>query len=335
MRPSKPVRGLSSRPAVALDIDGVLLRGRSPIAGASRAVKRLQQHQVPFLLLTNGGGVNEKVKTDTIAQALDVELNPKRTILSHTPYRDLAPQYADDRVLVVGRLDSAAVAREYGFRGAVHTDELGARFPSMHPHTTYPSHLQHRSPPPLSVLQEEPPFRAAFIMADPHNWAQDMQILVDVLQSDGRPGIARHPGGGQGVPLFASNPDMLYAAEFPWPRFGQGAFLASLRMLFHEVTGEALHITQYGKPHRRTYDYAQRVLESMADGDLDHIYGVGDNPAADIRGARRAGWHSVLVRTGVFPAEGAENDEIDPADYVCRDVDHFVDQLLQEHGAAS
>ena len=42
---------------------------------------------------------------------------------------------------------------------------------------------------------------------------------------------------------------------------------------------------------------------------------VGDNPAADVRGANRAGppWVSVLVRTGVFNGPPGSNSEEDPA----------------------
>ena len=51
------------------------------------------------------------------------------------------------------------------------------------------------------------------------------------------------------------------------------------------------------------------------------IYAVGDNPAADVRGANARGppWVSVLVRTGVF--EGREaNSATDPAHVVVDDV---------------
>jgi len=51
------------------------------------------------------------------------------------------------------------------------------------------------------------------------------------------------------------------------------------------------------------------------------IYAVGDNPAADVRGANTAGapWVSVLVRTGVFGG-AAKNSETDPAHIVVQDV---------------
>jgi hypothetical protein len=52
------------------------------------------------------------------------------------------------------------------------------------------------------------------------------------------------------------------------------------------------------------------------------IYAVGDNPAADVRGANTAGtpWVSVLVRTGVWQGQGAKNSETDPAHVAVDDV---------------
>jgi hypothetical protein len=52
------------------------------------------------------------------------------------------------------------------------------------------------------------------------------------------------------------------------------------------------------------------------------IYAVGDNPAADVRGANTAGtpWVSVLVRTGVWQGRGAKNSDTDPAHVVVHDV---------------
>jgi len=37
------------------------------------------------------------------------------------------------------------------------------------------------------------------------------------------------------VPVYFSNPDMLWANEFPVPRLGQGAFAACLATLHQEV----------------------------------------------------------------------------------------------------
>ena len=43
------------------------------------------------------------------------------------------------------------------------------------------------------------------------------------------------------VPVHFSNPDMLWANEFPVPRLGQGAFAACLQTLHEEVSPCVVH----------------------------------------------------------------------------------------------
>ncbi len=44
---------------VALDIDGVILKGGVLLSGAKLAVEKLHKFQVPFIFMTNGGGCTE------------------------------------------------------------------------------------------------------------------------------------------------------------------------------------------------------------------------------------------------------------------------------------
>jgi len=60
-----------STPALAFDVDGVLLRGPNPIPGAREALEKLRKKKIPFMLLTNGGGSIEADKASTF------EMNPK------------------------------------------------------------------------------------------------------------------------------------------------------------------------------------------------------------------------------------------------------------------
>ena len=80
-----------------------------------------------------------------------------------------------------------------------------------------------------------------------------------------------------------------------------------LDTLYRKLTGHPLHVSTCGKPFNVTYSYALSRLQELAQGlgsadYFDAVYGIGDNPKSDIRGANSAGgpWHSVLVRTGVF-----------------------------------
>ena len=89
------------------------------------------------------------------------------------------------------------------------------------------------------------------------------QILVDVLQSDGR---LHHHSDKQVVNLYMSCPDLMYSAEAPVPRLGSGAFSILLQHLFREVTGRTLKLTMYGKPFPVTYNFAEAVLVQQAKG---------------------------------------------------------------------
>ena len=45
---------------------------------------------------------------------------------------------------------------------------------------------------------------------------------------------------------------------------------------------------------------SQFVVGAVNSGISDHVYGIGDNPKSDIRGANSAGphWSSILVKSG-------------------------------------
>lgn len=166
-------------------------------------------------------------------------------------------------------------------------------------------------------------------MNDPRDWALDIQIILDLLLS--KRGVVGTYSDKNGIkssgnsgwqndgqpPIFFSNPDMLWAAEYSLPRLGQGAFAAALAGIWMGITnGVKLKAYHHGKPFQQTYEYAEKVLNTYRDQTLEmdgassevlkSVYMVGDNPESDIRGANYfksstgASWKSVLVETGVF-----------------------------------
>ncbi|KAJ1932496.1 hypothetical protein FBU59_006354, partial [Linderina macrospora] len=91
--------------AVAFDIDGVLIKGKRTLDEGRRALEMLNGNNVfgkriPFVLLTNGGGVTEADKAADISKRLGVEIKPEQVILSHSPMQALTDKYADKHVLV-------------------------------------------------------------------------------------------------------------------------------------------------------------------------------------------------------------------------------------------
>lgn len=185
----------------------------------------------------------------------------------------------------------------------------------------------------------------------------DLQLLCDVITGGGVLG-RRHadvPSDAPPVKVYFSNPDLLWANEHSVSRFGQGAFAACLETLHHQLTGKPLQAKRvFGKPNKEPYTLIEEVLEKQArkmgldlpstrDLDADgkplppfsSIFAVGDNPAADVRGANAAGhpWVSVLVRTGVFQGPGT-NCYIDPASIVVDNVFHAVEAGFHRHRSA-
>ncbi|KAG2444358.1 hypothetical protein HXX76_001114 [Chlamydomonas incerta] len=197
------------------------------------------------------------------------------------------------------------------------------------------------------LATEQAPIHTVLVMTDPDDWYRDAQLICDVLSGGGVP--ARSPAaaaaaGAAPVRLVFSNPDLLWANEFPKNRFGQGAFAHMVLSLYSRLTGGGRppHVTFYGKPNPQPYRLAERLLLAQArelglelpeapPGALPFsaIYGVGDNPAADVRGANQAGapWVSVLVRTGVFQGPGP-NCDIDTARIAVDDVAAGVEAAL-------
>mmetsp|Transcript_225 Transcript_225/g.710 ORF Transcript_225/g.710 Transcript_225/m.710 type:complete len:205 (+) Transcript_225:458-1072(+) len=174
---------------------------------------------------------------------------------------------------------------------------------------------------------------AVLVMHDSRNWGRDIQLICDIVGSDGSP--ERSPTNEQVVSLYSSNPDFLYSNEHPLPRFAQGAFLTALEAVFQRRHGRRIKYRQFGKPHKSQYEFIEPMLtkhaKSLGFKNIDSIYAIGDNPEADVRGANAAGgkWVSVLVRTGCFT--GADNDRNDPASIVVEDAHEAVKTALDRH----
>lgn len=171
---------------------------------------------------------------------------------------------------------------------------------------------------------------AVFVMHEPHNWMEGLQLLCDVMLSDGvvtNEGYTR--AEEQVVELFIANGDFSYSAAFNQPRITAGAFISCLESLYTQYCGRTLKKTVYGKPGTEYHQHAETMLNAFFPGEADDeplktIYMIGDNPRSDIQGANASGdhWFSILVRTGLFKGE---NDAQFPAKKV---VDNVYDAIL-------
>ena len=74
------------------------------------------------------------------------------------------------------------------------------------------------------------------VFHDPRNWALDIQIILDVIQSDGVIDGQHRPWSQVNthskVDLMFCNPDLLWQNEFPASRLGQGAFKHAFQAVY-------------------------------------------------------------------------------------------------------
>lgn len=322
-------------------IDGVLVRSSDPLPRAQQALSYLQTHHIPFILLTNGGGKHESERVAELSSKLSVPLSTSLFVQSHTPFADM-DHYKNKTVMVVGGDEDKCrrVAEKYGFKTVVTPGDIYAANPSVWPFSAalLPHYQKFARPLPKPIDPTSPStslkIDAVFVFNDPRDWGLDVQIIKDVLLSkEGILGTLSEKNGDEKLPnkgyqqdaqppLYFSNPDLLWAAKYHLPRLGQGGFREALEGVWKAVTGGAqLRKTVMGKPHRPTYEFAERRLiehrgemlremgwtgETGETGHLKRVYMVGDNPESDILGGNSyesgvgTEWVSVLVETGVY-----------------------------------
>ncbi|KAI0856406.1 HAD-superfamily subfamily IIA hydrolase [Xylaria cubensis] len=281
--------------AFAFDIDGVLLHVAKPIPGATETLEYLQRHDIPFILLTNGGGKHERERVEDLSARLGVKLSTDNFVQSHTPFQELVHRswshsdrhphnelqdgaeklgLADKNILITGSdpAKSRLIAEAYGFRSVITPADILMAHPTIFPFERLLKSHYEATARPLPSLN--PKIDAIFVFNDPRDWALDTQIIMDLLLSqngvlgtyspkNGRAEYENHGWQVDGQPdLYFSNHDLFWSASYHLPRFGQGAFQAALAGMWRQITdGKAeMKRTTIGKPYARTYGYAERVL---------------------------------------------------------------------------
>jgi HAD superfamily hydrolase (TIGR01456 family) len=274
-------------------IDGVLLHVSKPIPGATETLRFLQEHNIPFILLTNGGGRHESERVADLSKKLNVPLTTSNFVQSHTPFQELVDELADKTILVTGaNADKCrAIAQAYGFKNVVTPADIMAAEPRVWPFeplmeevyagTTKPlPRPVYKGPNPVidtkTLKGKEAPLKidAMFVFNDPRDWALDIQIITDLLLSQqGYLGTYSPKNGDHSLPncgwqgdgqpaLYFSNADLYWSTGYHLPRFGQGAFQAAVAGVWRRVTdGHELHRRVFGKPSAETYAFAERVLQ--------------------------------------------------------------------------
>ncbi|TYH73493.1 hypothetical protein ES332_D05G333300v1 [Gossypium tomentosum] len=292
---------------IAFDIDGVILRGRVPVGGSPQALRRLYLDSgeliVPYLFLTNGGGIPETKRAKELSELLGVNIMASQVVQGHSPFRNLLKKFENELIIATGKGDPALVMSEYGFKKVLSLEEFASYFESMDPvsqykrWTTMPqSDRKEPAVPRYNVLSER--IKAAFVVSDPVDWGRDIQVLCDVLRSGGLPGGANN----NQPPLYFAADDLEYQAAFPSKRLGIGAFRIALESVFNRINPKRLECVTYGKPNPFVFKNAEVILSQLQSSSRqDHsknnrvpgshpfemLYMIGDNPSVDVKGAQQ------------------------------------------------
>ncbi|XP_053159073.1 haloacid dehalogenase-like hydrolase domain-containing 5 isoform X1 [Hemicordylus capensis] len=271
------------------DIDGVLVRGKTPIPAARKAFQKLLNSQgqflVPVVFVTNAGNCLRQKKADQLSHVLGVPISQDQVMMSHSPLR-MFKRFHDKCVLVSGQGPLLEIAEQLGFCQPITIDKLRETYPllDMVDHDRRPKVLH----PPAVQL---PKIEAVVLFGEPVRWETNLQLIIDVLLTSGYPGNpypqATHPH----IPVLACNMDLMWVAEAQSPRFGHGTFMVCLENIYKKITGKDLkYEALMGKPSELTYHYAEYLIRVQAAAKqwskpIQTLYAIGDNLMTDIYGA--------------------------------------------------
>ncbi|KAF8846845.1 HAD-superfamily hydrolase [Acephala macrosclerotiorum] len=323
--------------AFAFDIDGVLVRSKDALPGATQTLKMLQRRNIPFILLTNGGGSTEKDHVAILGRRLGLAglLHEKQFVQSHSPYHSLVPMYANQNILVLGGTGSKIrdVAHAYGFKNVVIPSDFVKDNGHIHPflEMTKDYHHEHGNHELLPRMEDgRVQIHAILVWSSPRDEGLDKNLILDLLMSEkGIMGTVSSKNKNPNLPnngflqdgqppIYFCNPDLTWATAYPLPRAAQGLFKAGLEGSWNALTNGAdmsSHVHVFGKPTEATYIYGEKTLQdwhASINGPnakpISTVYMIGDNPASDIQGSKNyrsrygSEWKSVLVESGVHVA---------------------------------
>ncbi|XP_071401031.1 haloacid dehalogenase-like hydrolase domain-containing 5 isoform X1 [Centroberyx affinis] len=282
---SKPQPGFG----LLFDIDGVLVRGKMPIPAAKKAFEKLVNSQgqfvVPVVFVTNAGNCLRQTKADQLSHILGVPITQDQVIMSHSPLR-MFKKYQEKCVLVSGQGPVLDIAKNLGFEKVVSIDMLRESFPLL-------DMVDHNRRPklPSSPVGNLPKVEAVILFGEPIRWETNLQLIIDILLTNGNLSSAHQSQTLPHLPLLACNMDLLWMAEAQSPRFGHGTFLVCLENIYKKITGKELkYEALMGKPSELTYHFAEYLIRGQAMErqwklPITSLYAIGDNLMTDIYGA--------------------------------------------------
>lgn len=271
---------MSTKPKFGLlfDVDGVIVRGKQVLSPVRESFKQLRgdngKFRIPTLFVTNSGNSLCSQKAVDLSEWIGFEVAESQVVLAHTPLQ-MFDYLHDKQVLISGQGPITEIARELGFKKTTTVDELVRNFPCL----DYVN-VKKRNPICGPIDPNFPRIEGIVLLSEPVNWETPLQLIVDLLITNGMPTGLPTAIPYPHIPVLACNMDLLWVSEAPIPRYGHGAFLLCLEGLYRKVTGKDItYSALVGKPSEITYYHANRMLvnhaQSIGIENVDTIYAIG------------------------------------------------------------
>uniref|UniRef100_A0A8C6SL25 Haloacid dehalogenase-like hydrolase domain-containing 5 n=1 Tax=Neogobius melanostomus TaxID=47308 RepID=A0A8C6SL25_9GOBI len=190
-----------------LDVDGVLVRGRSVLPAARRAFKKLQlpnkDFLFPLVFVTNAGSCLREQRANQLSELLHAQVKPSQVVLSYSPLSMMRSLH-QKVIMVTGQGPITEIARRLGFERVVTIDDVRKHCPLL-------DAVDHNPRPAQSSLQTLPQIEGVLLFGEPTHWESHLQLLIDVILTNGSPGSAHLPMcPNPQLPIIICNPDLLW-----------------------------------------------------------------------------------------------------------------------------
>ncbi|XP_067856059.1 haloacid dehalogenase-like hydrolase domain-containing 5 isoform X3 [Heptranchias perlo] len=288
------------------DIDGVLVRGRTPIPAAKEAFRKLVdsrgEFQVPVVFVTNAGNCLRQVKAEQLSEVLDVEISQDQVMLSHSPLR-MFHDFHNKFVLVSGQGHVEEIARNLGFKRVITIEMLREAFPLLDvvDHNRRPKEL----PPATKDFTQ---IEAVILFGEPVRWETNLQLIIDVLLTNGSPGDCVRTVPDPHLPILACNMDLMWMAEAQMARDNP----------MTDIYGANLYNRYIQSAHKLPVP-AKVAAGGMLEGQ-EEVPGIGPVHEGKLAGSAIESCKSILVCTGVYSRH--EQLPCDPSVSVTETVFH-------------
>ena len=256
----------------------MIVRGKKVLPPVPESFKRLKgpdgKFRVPTVFVTNSGNALRSEKAADLSKWIGFEVSEDQVIVAHTPFQ-LLDQFHNKQVLVSGQGHVTEIAKELGFHKIITIEELVKNFPSLD-YVNKDKRVSTCGP----VDPNFPTIEGIVLLSEPTQWETPLQLIVDLLVTNGMPNHNPTNVPYPHIPVLACNMDLLWVSEAPIPRYGHGAFILCLEILYKKVTGkDMVYSALVGKPSEITYYQANKKILDHANSigieNVDTLYAVG------------------------------------------------------------